>query len=121
MPNIKWSMGSYFGRTMIMFYSDAWEKDNINHILTELHEGPEGGRFDRETTTHKVLREGYYCPNLFRDAHAHAWKCRIFQVNAGREMRPAFPLQPITIQNPFEQWGLDVVGEINPKYSKLHK
>ena len=38
-----------------------------------------------------------------------------------REKRLAFPLQPITIENPFEQWGLDVVGEINPNSSKLHK
>ena len=25
------------------------------------------------------------------------------------------------VQNPSEQWGLDIVGEINPNYSKLHK
>ena len=42
-------------------------------------------------------------------------------MNAGRERRPAFPLHPVTIENPFEQWGLDVVGEINPNSSKLHK
>jgi hypothetical protein len=42
-------------------------------------------------------------------------------VNAGRERIFAFPLQPMTIENPFEQWGLDVVGEINPIYLKLHK
>ena len=27
----------------------------------------------------------------------------------------------MTIENPFEQWGLDVVGEINLNSSKLHK
>ena len=58
---------------------------------------------------------------MFKDAHAHGRKCQIFQVNAGRERRPTFPLQPITIDNPFEQWGLDVVGEINLNSSKLHK
>ena len=25
------------------------------------------------------------------------------------------------VQSPFEQWGLDVVSEINPNSSKLHK
>jgi hypothetical protein len=97
------------------------EKDDANHILTELHDGPAGGHFGGETTAHKFLRVGYYWPTLFRDAHAHARKCQIFQVNAGRERRHAFPLQPVTIQNPFEQWGLDAVGEINPNSSKLHK
>lgn len=97
------------------------EKDGDDHILTELHDGPIGGHFSGETTTHKVLRESYYCPTLFRDAHAHARKCQICQVNAGRERRPTFPRHPITLQNPFKQWGLDVVGEINPNSSKLHK
>ena len=42
-------------------------------------------------------------------------------MNAGRERRPTFPLQPITIENPFKQWGLDVVGEINLNSSKLQE
>ena len=41
-------------------------------------------------------------------------------MNEGRERRTSFPLHPIKIQNLFEQWGLDAVGEINPNSSKLH-
>ena len=95
------------------------EKDDAKHILIELHDGVAGGHLSGDTTTHKVLRVGYYWPNMFKDAHAHARKCEICQVNAGKERRPAFLLQPITIENPFEQWGLDVVGEINPNSSKI--
>jgi hypothetical protein len=97
------------------------DKHDFEHILTELHDDPTGGHFSGETTAHKVLREVYYCPTLLKDAHAHACKCKIFQVNAGRERRPTFPLHPVTIQSPFEQWGLDAVGEINLNSSKLHK
>ena len=75
----------------------------------------------RETTADKVLRARYYWPTLFRDAHAHAQKFQICQVNAGRERRHTFALQLVTVQNPFKQWGLDVVGEINQNYSKIHK
>jgi hypothetical protein len=32
-----------------------------------------------------------------------------------------FPLQPVTIEYPFQQWGLYVIGEINPNSSQLHK
>ena len=42
-------------------------------------------------------------------------------MNAGRERRLAFPLPPVMIENLFEQWGLDVVGEINLNSSNLHK
>jgi hypothetical protein len=32
--------------------------------------------------------------------------------------RYVMPLQPVIIKQPFSQWGLDVVGTINTKYSK---
>ena len=31
------------------------------------------------------------------------------------------PLQPVNIEQPFEQWGLDIIGEIVPNSSKKHK
>ena len=34
------------------------EKDDAEHILTELHDGPVGDHFSGETTAHKVLRAG---------------------------------------------------------------
>ena len=61
-----------------------FKKDDAEHILTELQDGPVGGHFSGETTAHKVMRVGYYWPTLFRDAHAHAQKCQIYQVNACR-------------------------------------
>ena len=36
------------------------EKDDVEHILIELHDGLVGGTFSRDTTTHNVLRAGYY-------------------------------------------------------------
>jgi hypothetical protein len=34
--------------------------------------------------------------------------------------KSAMSLQPISVEQPFYQWGLDVVGPINPKSSKAH-
>ena len=73
------------------------KKDEAEHILIELHDGPVGGHFGGETTAHKVLRVGYYWPTLFRHAHAHARKCQICQVNAGRERSHAFLLHSVTV------------------------
>jgi hypothetical protein len=97
------------------------EHDDAEKVLKELHDGPVGGHFVRETTTHKILRVGYYWPTLFRDAHAYARKCKSCQVSTGREKRAAIPLQPMTISRPFEQWGIDVIGEITPNSLKQHK
>ena len=76
--------GIFFQQNYDNVSLECLEKDDSHHILIELHDGLKGCHFSRETTTHKFLRVGYYCPTLFRDAHAYARKCQIYQVNAGR-------------------------------------
>ena len=97
------------------------EKDDVDKVLEELHDRPIGRHFGGETIAHKVFKVGYYWPTLFKHAHAYERICQVFQVNMGKERRPTFPLQPIMVENTFEQWGLGIVGEINPNSSKLHK
>jgi hypothetical protein len=47
------------------------EKEYVERVLKELHDSHAGGHFAGETTAHKILREGYYWPNMFRDDHAY--------------------------------------------------
>ena len=51
------------------------EKLEAKNLLFEMHVGPARGHFSGETTAHKVLRVGYYCPALFKDAHIVVKKC----------------------------------------------
>jgi hypothetical protein len=97
------------------------EKEEAEKVLSELHAGEVSGHFGGDTTSHKVLRVGYYCPTLFKDFHALCRKCIIFQKVAGQVKKAAFPLQPVTVDSPFQQWGLDIIGPINPSSSQQHK
>eukprot|EP00253_Pinus_taeda_P014460 PITA_14460 len=97
------------------------EKPEAQKVLQELHDGPAGGHFGADTTAHKIIHAGYYWPTLFRDAHEYVRKCRNCQTSSGRQRKPAFPLQPVNIEQPFEKWGLDIIGEITPHSSKQHK
>jgi hypothetical protein len=97
------------------------EKEQSDKVLSELHAGEVGGHFGGDTNAHKVLRAGYYWPSLFKDAHTMCRKCIICQKAAGRVKKAAFPLQPITVDSPFQQWGLDIIGPINPSSSQQHK
>jgi hypothetical protein len=90
------------------------EKDEAGKVLLELHAGEAGGHFGGDTTSHKVLRAGYYWPMLSRDTHALCRKCIIYQKASGWLQKLAFPLQPISVDSPFQQWGLDIIGPINP-------
>jgi len=56
-------------------YLRCLEKEDANKVLSELHDGPARGHFRGDTTTHKILIAGYYCPTLFKYSHAHARKC----------------------------------------------
>ena len=78
-------------------------------ILKELHFGLAGGHFGGETTVHKILRAGYYWPTLFRDSYAFVRKCQECQLVVGRVKKHSFPLQPISVERPFQQWGIDIV------------
>ena len=71
------------------------EKDQTDDVLFQFHVGPVGGHFSRETTAHKIIREGYYWPTLFRDSHAYINKCEPCQKCAGKVKKPTFPLQPV--------------------------
>jgi hypothetical protein len=69
------------------------------------------GHFAARTTAHKILRDGYYWPTLFSDAYQHVQSCQPFQYFTDKPKIPAQPLKPVVVEAPFQQWGLDFVGE----------
>ena len=71
-------------------------------VVKEFHDGPMGGHYLGDTNSHKILREGYYCPTLFKDTHAYVRKCDVFQRSGRRLVRAARPLQPVVVLEPFE-------------------
>ena len=48
-------------------------------------------------------------------------KCHQCQIFDGKRKVLPLPLNPITVEAPFQQWGLDFIGEINPNSSGQHK
>jgi hypothetical protein len=47
------------------------EKQDVDEVLKDIHDGPVGSHFSGDTTTHKVLRARYYFPTVFKDVHAY--------------------------------------------------
>ena len=97
------------------------EQEDAKKFVAKLHDGPTGGHFSGDTTAHNIIQAGYYWPTLFKDVHAHARKCDTCQRSGGRQAKAAGPLKPVIISEPFEQWGIDIIGEINPNSSLQHK
>jgi ribonuclease HI/transposase InsO family protein len=96
-------------------------KDESKKILKELHSGYCGGHFAARTTAHKILRAGYYWPTLFSDAYQHVRSCQPCQFFTGKPKLPAQPLKPVVVEAPFQQWGLDFIGEFKDNSSNGYR
>jgi hypothetical protein len=90
-------------------------------VINEFHEGVCGGHHAWRETTYKILRVGYYWPKLFSDINAKVRACNPCQFFIGKHKIPALPLVPVKTEAPFQQWGLDFIGKINPHSSAQHK
>ena len=97
------------------------EKQEDDEVLFDLHDGPAGGHFGGDTTTHKILGVGYYWMTLLKDSHAFVQKCKICQISTRQDKKLTLPFHPVIIEQPFEQWGFDIIGEIVPNSSKQHR
>jgi hypothetical protein len=90
-------------------------------VINEFHEGVCGGHHTWRETTYKILRAGYYWLKLFTNVNTkvRAWNsCQLF---SGKQNLPALPLIPVKKEAPFQQWGLDFIGEMHPHSSAQHK
>eukprot|EP00253_Pinus_taeda_P034288 PITA_34288 len=89
--------------------------------MHQFHSSICGGHHYWKTTAHKILRAGYYWPNLFTDVCSFVRSCDKCQKFAGRQQLKSLPLKPVHTNDPFQQWGLDFIGEINPHSNGQHK
>jgi hypothetical protein len=74
-----------------------------------------------KTATHKILKVGYYWPTLFTDVCREVRACIKCQRFSGNKQLKSLPLKPVVASTPFQQWGLEFIGEINPPSSGQHR
>jgi hypothetical protein len=90
-------------------------------VISQFHEGVCGGHHAWKETDYKILRAGYYWPKIFSNVNAKVRACNPCQLFAGKHKLPAMPLVLVKMEAPFQQWGLDFIGKINPHSSAQHR
>lgn len=85
-----------------------------------MHEVICGGCFFAILIAHKIIRTRFYWPTLFRDTHDYIRKCLSCQKFPGKQNKTIMFMKTISICDYFTQWGLDVIGPINPISSIGH-
>ena len=89
--------------------------------MYHFHSSTCGGHNYQKNTTHKILKAGYYWPVLFADVCTSVRACDQCQRFIGMQQLKSLPLRPVIVNGPFQQWGLDFIGEINPSSIGKHK
>lgn len=86
-------------------------------LISEFHSGFCGGHYAAKPTAHKILRAGYFWPSIFAAVHKYVRGCQACQLFTGKQKLASLPLQPVVVEAPFQQWGLDFIGKFNENSS----
>jgi hypothetical protein len=89
-------------------------ESEIENVINEFYEGVFGGHHTWRVTNYKIPRDGYYWLKLFIDVNAKFRAYNSCQLFSGKQNLPMLPLTPVKTEAPFQQWGLEIIGEIHP-------
>nr|XP_023929875.1 uncharacterized protein LOC112041189 [Quercus suber] len=96
---------SYSGPYLLCMHPEETET-----LLEELHEGICGSHTGGRSLAHRALTQGYWWPNMQKEAHEYVKRCDQCQRFAPNIHQPGGNLNPLSSPWPFAQWGLDIVG-----------
>ena len=97
------------------------EKKDRKIVMRALHSGPSGGHFAAITTVNRIRLAGYWWPSLIRDVRSYVGSCDQCQRTGAPAFRNHWPLTPIVPLAPFEKWGIDFIGPINPVNARKNR
>ncbi|CAM8911187.1 unnamed protein product [Rhodiola kirilowii] len=112
--------GTLYRRSFLGQWLRCLSEEEAVEVMQEAHAGICGAHQSGPKLYDRIKRMGYYWPTVVQDCIDFAKKCNACQFNTNFIHQPPEPLHPTVASWPFEAWGLDVVGPINPKASNGH-
>ncbi|KAL3685159.1 hypothetical protein R1sor_003181 [Riccia sorocarpa] len=88
--------------------------EEIPTVLKASHTDEAGGHFSGELTARKIYLSGYWWPTVHKDCANYVRRCDACQRHGKPLSRYTSLLSSILAARPFQKWGIDFVGPINP-------
>ena len=107
-----------YGQEMLLRCVSHHEADEI---LKEVHHGICGGHQSGPKMYHSIRLAGYYWPGIMADCLKVAKTCHGCQIHGDFKHLPPVPLRPTVPSWPFDAWGIDVIGPVDPPSSGGHR
>ena len=95
---------SFSGPYLLCVHPEASES-----LLEELHKGVYGSHTRGRSLSHRALTQGYWWPNMQKEAQEYVKKCDQCQRFAPNIHQPGGVLSPLSSLWLFAQWGLDIM------------
>ncbi|PKA59790.1 hypothetical protein AXF42_Ash011914 [Apostasia shenzhenica] len=86
--------------------------EKAKEVMKAVHKGECGTHARGRSLVMRILRQGFFWPNIHKDAQAFVEKCSQCQYYADMQRQPAGYLKPINSSWPFAIWGLDFLGSM---------
>jgi hypothetical protein len=118
----------YFLIDQVLYWKDplgvllrCLDPQEAQKIMFDFHESLCGGHHFWRTIAFNILRVGYFWSTLFTDVCAKIRACIKCQKSGGKHQLKSLPLKHVVASRPFQQWGLDFIGDIHPPSSGQHR
>ena len=96
-------------------------RSEAEKVLREMHHGVCGGHQSGPKMYHSIRLAGYYWPGIMADCIRVAKSCHGCQIHGDFKHQPPAALHPTIPSWPFDAWGIDVIGPIDPPSSGGHR
>ena len=96
-----------------MWLRCVYDKE-AKQITSEIHEGLCGAHESEPKMYLRIKRMGYYWPTMVADCLRVDKTCRMCQLHSPYIHQAPNPLHPTIASWPFDAWGTDIVGPIEP-------
>jgi len=110
-----------FYRTLEGLLFKCLGPSELNRLLHEVYEGACGTHQSAHKMKWLIRRSEYYWPTMLEDCFKYYKGCQACQRFGKIQMVPASVMNPIIKPWPFRGWTMDMIGQINPPFSKSHQ